>query len=206
MKKEIFLIGLLLAMLALAGCTQGEEQGAVAAEPETAEPEGPSCPTCPDASNWSQCSDEAVKTRTNYRCGEDTDFECVNYRENMDCDTQLVVKGALGIMDVTVSPTIEERVKGIIEVEAENVPEDANSVIFILAAQGVELSENMSEEDLARMIREHDLGKEDGWKILFDTTAMENGLYNISVLVPNEDAPEHNPWFEYSVIQIVVDN
>jgi len=50
-------------------------------EPVTAD----GCPPCPDPSEWSACM-EGKQSRTNYRCSEETGYECVPYEETRECD------------------------------------------------------------------------------------------------------------------------
>ncbi|MEM7825084.1 MAG: PGF-pre-PGF domain-containing protein [Candidatus Aenigmatarchaeota archaeon] len=44
----------------------------------------PTCPTCPQATLWSDCVD-GKQTRTNYKCDETTNFECQSYTEEQTC-------------------------------------------------------------------------------------------------------------------------
>lgn len=44
----------------------------------------PGCPDCPDPGEWSGCI-EGERTRTNYRCSEETGFECVPYEQTGQC-------------------------------------------------------------------------------------------------------------------------
>ncbi len=44
----------------------------------------PGCPDCPDPGEWSGCVD-GMRTRTNYRCSEETGFECVAYEQTGEC-------------------------------------------------------------------------------------------------------------------------
>ncbi len=49
------------------------------------------CPSCPQASEWSQCIN-GTKTRTNYKCSEKTDYKCVAYTEIAKCKVDLETK------------------------------------------------------------------------------------------------------------------
>ena len=40
---------------------------------------------CPEPSRWSECKD-GKKSRTNYRCSEETGYQCVPYEERRDCN------------------------------------------------------------------------------------------------------------------------
>ncbi len=45
------------------------------------------CPSCPEPGEWSECVNE-TKTRTNYKCSEETDFKCVSYIEITECEVE----------------------------------------------------------------------------------------------------------------------
>ncbi|UCD02744.1 MAG: hypothetical protein JSV63_03075, partial [Candidatus Aenigmatarchaeota archaeon] len=68
MKLEMVFVALVMIVpvLLISGCTQA----------------GPQCPTCSNPSTWSECDANAVKTRTNYKCSEDTEYECESYTES----------------------------------------------------------------------------------------------------------------------------
>ena len=44
----------------------------------------PSCPTCPKPSEWSECIG-GKQTRTNYKCGPDTNYTCQSFIEEREC-------------------------------------------------------------------------------------------------------------------------
>jgi len=44
----------------------------------------PKCPTCPSPTEWGECI-EGKQSRTNYRCGAETNYECEGYTEEEDC-------------------------------------------------------------------------------------------------------------------------
>lgn len=156
---------------------------------------GPKCPVCPEPSTYSQCSDDAVKTRTNYRCDESTNFECVSYIEEKQCKTELSLAGNI---DVIVKPTIEERVKGIIKLEISGVPEDAQLVVFYLA--GGDLPPISNERRPTPATNQGDV-----WTGMIDTNDYENGLYDIAVVGTNQVSLEGNPQY-YAMGQVLVDN
>ena len=60
MKLELVFVALVMIVpvLLISGCTQA----------------GPQCPTCSNPGTWSECDANAMKTRTNYKCSEDTDY------------------------------------------------------------------------------------------------------------------------------------
>jgi len=45
----------------------------------------PQCSSCPDPTAWSQCADESM-FRTNYKCSESSNYECVAFTENEACE------------------------------------------------------------------------------------------------------------------------
>ncbi|MCX6821341.1 MAG: hypothetical protein NTW30_01040 [Candidatus Aenigmarchaeota archaeon] len=42
------------------------------------------CPTCPNPSTWSDCLNDK-KSRTNYKCDQNTNYECQSFTETEDC-------------------------------------------------------------------------------------------------------------------------
>ncbi|MEE9564161.1 MAG: hypothetical protein V3V63_00430, partial [Candidatus Hydrothermarchaeaceae archaeon] len=153
--------------------------------------------------DWSECTEEAVITRTNYRCGAKTDYTCKSYTEEKACQIKMV---GLGGLRATVTPTIGGTVAGVIEVEVTAVPEGTQIVQFIFYPQGVRLGDEMSVEDLAKTMQYHDSSGEDGWSALFDTAEVEDGIYNIFVGATYEGAPSENPWISIAGKQVVVEN
>lgn len=110
--KKIYLIFLFLLAFAflLTGCA-------------------PKCPECPTVGSYSECNDQAIKTRTNYRCSESTNFECESYTEEVQCRTEIKLEGNL---DATIKPSIEEKVKGIIKIEIKGASDDTTIVAYYL--------------------------------------------------------------------------
>jgi len=45
------------------------------------------CPSCPPPGEWSDCVN-GTRTRTNYKCSEETNFQCVAYEEVAPCKTE----------------------------------------------------------------------------------------------------------------------
>lgn len=180
MKKKLILILLLTGVLLVSGCEL-------------------SCPKCPEPGSYSECNDQAVKLRTNYRCSEVTDFQCESYAEEKQCATAIKLEGDL---DVTVKPTIEEKVKGIIKIEITGAPEDTTIVGYVL--EGGDLPP-VSE-------RGPSLASDQGegvWRAMIDTTQYKNGLYNIGVMTSNKIDMEENkgsPPTAYAQGQIVISN
>jgi len=161
------------------------------------------CQTCPTLGPWSKCTQELVKTRTNYRCSEETNYACESYIEEKNCETEIRVKGDRGILEAVISPTIDESVKGIIKVEVLKVPEGTEVIKFIFAPQEVAIGAQM---DISKVIIESDSSGTDGWKAFFDTTKVKNGLYKILIGSTYQGAPDENPWLDYTFLQVITDN
>lgn len=153
----------------------------------------PACPDCPSPGTWSACNEDAIKTRTNYRCSEATEFECQSYTEDMACGNQIFMRGTKSL-EAVISPSVDENVKGIIKVEAVSVPPNTELVNFLLMSEGTVI------------VREVDTSATDGWKAMFDTTKLENGLYDMFVGPSYNGAPEESPWLDFAQTQIVVNN
>jgi hypothetical protein len=165
----------------------------------------PGCPTCNNPGKWSECSDDALKSRTNYRCSAVTNYSCEEFSEEKNCLTEIQLEGRKG-MQATISPTLDETVKGIIKVEASSVPEGTEMLIVILNPISVQLGPNMAEEDLAKIVRQRDQNSADGWGLFIDTTAVDNSVYNLLIASTYEGAPAENPWLDYTQTQVIVKN
>ncbi|RLJ08372.1 MAG: hypothetical protein DRP16_01555 [Candidatus Aenigmatarchaeota archaeon] len=63
----VFLIGMLVFV---SGCVQVKESKV--------------CPECPKPNPWTKCID-GIHYRTNFKCGPETNYECVSYREYGAC-------------------------------------------------------------------------------------------------------------------------
>ena len=193
MNNKYLLFGILalIGVVTLSGCT---DQATT-----------PGCPTCPNPGKWSECTDQAIKTRTNYQCGAETNYTCESYTEEGTCETEIQLKGTKDLEGL-ITPSLDETVKGIIKVEVFNVPEDTEFVMFLFYPQEVQLGSDMSDEDVAKVIRERDFTGADGWSVFFDTTSAENGLYKMFIGPTYEDAPDENPWTTYGQAQVIVNN
>lgn len=167
-------------------------------------PSEPACPQCPSPNAWSECNEQAVKTRTNYKCAVETNYICINYLEEKECQTSLTVSDK--DLEATVSPMLDENVKGIIKIEATKVPSKTTIVEFIYIPQGVTLGQSMSQEELAKLILVTDKNPQDGWKTFIDTTQKENGLYTLFIGATYEGAADENPWISSVSTQVVVKN
>lgn len=167
--------------------------------------EGLKC-SCPEpAWSWSKCTDEGIKTRANYRCGPETNYTCESYNEEMECLTEIKIKGSKELKAV-ITPSLDDVVKGTIKIEALSVPEKTEAVVFIIFPLDVQLSKDMPEEDYAKLIKLTDDNGSDGWSVLFDTITIKNGYYNVFVGPTYLDAPEENPWTDAGMSQVIVEN
>lgn len=185
MKKSVSLLIALVFVLLISGCTTG-----------------PQCPTCPNPSTWSECDANAVKTRTNYKCSEDTDYECESYTESQNCATEIRMTGQHGL-DVVVTPTVEEKVKGTLKAEAVAVPENTIAVLLFVFAGATDVG-SASDEDM--LVKLADSSGSDGWKIFLETTELENGLHTLMFSSMSEMEDEASPWGDMVVTQIIVNN
>jgi hypothetical protein len=165
----------------------------------------PSCPTCNNPDKWSECSDDAIRTRVNFKCSEQTNYTCEEYTEQKNCMTEIQLKGRKGLEAVT-SPTLDEKVKGIIIIEATSVPEGTDTLTVIFTPIGVRLGPNMAKEDLAKLVRQTDSNGADGWKVFIDTTVAENGIYTLFIGPTYDGAPDESPWLDETSTQIVIKN
>jgi hypothetical protein len=156
---------------------------------------GAKCPECPPPSTYSECNDQAVKTRTNYRCSEATDFQCESYTQEMQCETEITLTGSI---DATVTPSIEETVKGVIKIEAKNVPPDAKIVAYFI--DGGDLPPVGAERGPLFATKKGDV-----WTGMLDTEEYENGLYKMFVGGFIEETMEGDPDY-YARGQILISN
>jgi len=158
---------------------------------------GSKCPECPELGSYSTCNDQAIKTRTNYRCSEATNLQCESYTEETQCATEVKLQGNL---DTVVKPSIEENVKGIIKIEVKGAPEDTTNVAYWLDGG-----------DLPPIGpgRGPSLASEQGgvWTAMIDTTEYKNGLYTINTLSTNQELDQSDtPPTAYAQGQIVISN
>ncbi len=164
----------------------------------------PECPACPNPESWSGCGSEVIKTRTSYRCGAETGYTCEGYTEQKPCQTSIALSDK--DIEVTISPTLDETVNGIVKVEAARVPPKTTIVKFILLPADLSLGADMNEEQVAKLLIVEDQNPDDGWKAFIDTTKKENGLYSLFVGPTYEGAPDSNPWLAHVQTQVVVKN
>lgn len=163
---------------------------------------GKSCPECPQASSWSKCNQDAIKTRTNYKCSEETNYQCQSYIEESQCKTELPIKGAKGL-DVVITPTLDELVKGTIKININSVPSNVEKIWIMMGPQG---QQPQAGEDPFKMpntiiqIEDATAGK----IIFIDTAKVSNGVYNLGVMATNN--PNGAPWEDVIQTQIVVEN
>ncbi len=71
---------------AVSGEEKAEKTETVIPLPQETE-EAQECPTCPEPSAWSECVD-GIKTRTNYKCSAETNYQCQSYTEEEECEVQ----------------------------------------------------------------------------------------------------------------------
>ena len=185
---------LVLAVFALAVFSVAAVSGCVS--------QGPSCPQCPSPSAWSSCNDDAQKTRTNYRCGEETSYQCESYTEQEACRTSLSLAGQNGL-SVTISPAVEETVKGIVKATLETVPSGVTKVWVMMTPQGWQPEEGedpFTSPNVILQVEDASVGK----SVYVDTANVENGVYTLGVMVTSN--PSGAPWTDVVQTQLLVQN
>ncbi|MBU1973919.1 MAG: hypothetical protein KKH52_00820 [Nanoarchaeota archaeon] len=148
---------------------------------------------------WSACNDDAVKTRTAYQCSEQTNFECQSFEEEVQCKTEVTAKGRVTDSQLRIYPTIEKNVKGIINVEYLNVPEDTEAVIFIIQSGKIDMEQGVGQNTPI------DSDGSDGWNIMYDTTEYNNGLYTIAA-VAGKGFGDNQPPLDAASAQVIIKN
>lgn len=163
------------------------------------------CSTCNDPGKWSECGDDAIKTRTNFMCNEETNNTCQEYIEEKNCMTEIQLEGSKEL-NTLISPTLDEKIKEIITIEATSVPENTDELTVILVPMGVDLGPDMSEEDVGRLIQQIDSNGADGWKVFIDTNTGENGIYSLFIGATYDGASGESPWLDHASTQVIVNN
>ena len=181
MKNNILIIGLIL-IIAISGCTQTGSQ----------------CPSCPGPDSYSECNDQAVKTRTNYRCSEATNYECESYTQETQCATEIKLTKRVGDISGTIKPSIDNKVKGIINIEINRVPDGTQAVGYYL--EGGDLPP--IGDGRAASFAEN---QGDVWTGMIDTTEYGNGLYDFASVVWDPEDPDGNP-MALATAQILISN
>lgn len=168
MKKIFFLIMLLVSVLAVSSCS-------------------PKCPsTCGEPGSYSACDDNAVKTRSNYRCSEATEYQCESYVEEKQCAKEIKMSPAVGDLSGFVKPSIDNKVKGTVTIEISTFPEDTKIVAYYLEGGDLEPIGQGRMPGFASK-------QGDVWIGMIDTTEYENGAYQLAVVSNNQEAMEGNP-------------
>jgi len=163
---------------------------------------GPSCPQCLQPTSWSECDDNSIKTRTNYKCGEDTSFQCQSYTEESQCKTELSLRGAKGL-DIVISPTLDELVKGTIKINVNSIPNDVKNVWVMMGPQGQQPQPGEDPFKMPNTIIQ--IEDATAGKIIFvDTNKVDDGVYNLGVMATNN--PNGAPWIDVIQAQLVVKN
>jgi len=163
---------------------------------------GKSCPQCPQPGVWSECNDNIIKTRANYRCGENTDYQCQSYTEELECKTQISLIGSKGL-NAVLNPTLDEEVKGTIKLNINSVPSDVTNIWVMMGPQGQQPKPG---EDPFKMpntiiqIEDATIGK----VIFLDTTKVENGVYTLGVMATSN--PNGAPWTDVIQTQLIIKN
>jgi KaiC/GvpD/RAD55 family RecA-like ATPase len=160
------------------------------------------CPECPPASEWSECVDGTI-TRETYMCDSTTDFICESLTEEESCQ---LLMGGMGGLKATISPTVGKTVSGIIEIEANTVPDGTVAVHFLFYPQDVQIGQEMSPEDQLRLMRDYDTQGEDGWGTIIDTSTVDNGVYTIFISASDGTEQDGDGPQNFAVKQVIVEN
>ena len=187
-KSKYFSYGILIlgviTIIFISGCVQ----------------QGPKCPQCPDPNSWSKCNDQAIKTRTNYKCNAETNYACQSYGETANCETEMVLKGNKGL-NVVVSPTLDETVKGIIEVSVNSIPSEGTKIWAMLTPQGMgQVEDPFKEPNVIIQIVDARAGQ----SVFLDTTKVKNGVYNLGIMTTVN--PKGGPWTDVVQTQLIIEN
>jgi len=163
---------------------------------------GPKCPQCPPPEEWSKCDENNKKTRTNYSCGKDTNYECKGYKEEELCKTSISAQGKNGL-GVTVSPTKDKYIEGIITVSIDSLPSNSGEVIVLLSPKDEKLTDNPY---LTPGVFIKYLEPQKGQSVEIDTRGVSNGEYKLDILVEPKTQTEAVSWSDLIQIPFVVEN
>lgn len=180
----LILVILIIAIIFISGRTQ----------------QGQKCPRCSDPSSWSKCSDQAIKTRTNYACSAETNYTCQSYEGIANCKTEMVLKGNKGL-NVVVSPTLDETIKDVIKVSVNSIPSEGTKIWAMLTPQGMgQVEDPFKEPNVIIQI----VDARTDQTIFLDTTKVKNGVYNLGVMTTLN--PRGGPWTDIVQTQLIVEN
>jgi len=161
----------------------------------------PKC-QCEAPSAWSKCDSKLMKIRINYRCGADNNYTCASYEEEQPCQTELKKTGSAGL-GVTISPVLEDTVKGIIKVNVDSLPSDAAKVMVMMGPQGMDPNKDpFNQPNVIVQFADPVIGS----KVMIDTKKLENGIYNMGITSSKKDPAGGFPWSDVISLQLVVEN
>jgi hypothetical protein len=149
---------------------------------------------CPSPSEWSSCNGNAEKTRTNYKCNES--LQCESFPETTACSTFLEAKSTKKEWTLLVSPTLEDKVSGIIKGSVSDAPDSVEHIAFLIFAQGAENPVAGGE----------DTTPSDGFSYMVDTAKLANGLYTFTAVIFEEGMTSGGPPKDGAAVQILVEN
>lgn len=108
----------------------------------------------------------------------------------------LTIKGIYGKIIGKISPTEGKKIKGIVEISLEKIPEKAEVMSFAILYAGQKPEETGPNLGI-------DSNGDDGWGISLDTNNYVNGLYEIVVIA---NSAESNEPIDASKIQVIIEN
>ena len=185
-QKYYWIFGILAisAVIFISGCIQ----------------QGQKCPQCLDLSSWSKCNDQAIKTKTNYKCSAETNYACQSYEETTKCKTEISLKGNKGL-DVVVSPILDEIVNGVIKVSVNLIPSEGTKIWIMLSPQGIsQIEDPFKEPNVIIQIVDASAGQ----SVFLDTIKIKNGVYNLGIMTTVN--PSGGPWTDIVQTQLIVEN
>jgi len=105
-------------------------------------------------------------------------------------------------LKVKIYPTEGKKIKGIITVKFESIPDGTTKSLVSVAPQGFHGDLYSNPNVIVEWIDEPTAGKE----VLLDTSKLEGGVYGIGVTTTYEGAPEDNPWSAVVQTQVIVES
>jgi hypothetical protein len=106
-----------------------------------------------------------------------------------------------GDVEMTVSPSKEDTIEGIVTITLSNVPEGTGIAAFALLEQGAEMGEDTGAPNLG-----FDTDGSDGWKRILDTANFENGVYTLAGIIGTTLDEESDGPTGAAMAQVIIDN
>jgi len=118
-------------------------------------------------------------------------------------ETQIELKN--GGLDVIVSPAEGKKLKGVITVKINSIPENTGQIMVMLTPQNMPQTDNpFAEPNVIIQVAEPSDNE-----VLIDTTGVENGVYNLGITAEKPEALKgegESPWLAVVQTQVIVGN